>query len=51
MEERKSNPTASGLDAMMAYVDENGHISDTPPDPATKKKSHYLALKYLYLNV
>ena len=27
MEERKSNPTASGLDAMMAYVDENGHIS------------------------
>jgi len=38
MEERKANPTASGLDAMMAYVDENGHITDTPPDPKTKKK-------------
>ena len=48
MEERKSNPTASGLDAMMAYVDENGHISDTPPDPATKKK---IALSSIEISV
>jgi len=27
-----------GLDAMMAYVDENGQIVDTPPDPTAKKK-------------
>jgi cold shock CspA family protein len=38
MEERKLNPTASGLDAMIAYVDEFGHITDTPPDPTVKKK-------------
>jgi cold shock CspA family protein len=36
-EERKSNPT-SGLDNMLAYVDEYGNITDTPPDPTRKKK-------------
>jgi len=25
------------LEDMMAYVDENGHISSTPPDPAKRK--------------
>lgn len=34
---RKENTTGGGLDAMMAYVDENGQISDTPPDPNKKK--------------
>lgn len=28
-----------GLDDMIAYVDENGMLTDTPPDPATKKKT------------
>ncbi len=28
----------SGLDDMIAYVDENGVISSTPPDPTKKKK-------------
>lgn len=37
-EERKSNSKGSGLDAMMAYVDEFGNITDTPPDPTKKKK-------------
>ncbi len=37
-EERKSIPKASGLDAMMVYVDENGHFTDTPPDPTKKVK-------------
>ncbi len=36
-EERKSTGTSS-LDDMIAYVDEHGNISDTPPDPTKKKK-------------
>ncbi len=28
----------SSLDDMIAYVDENGNITDTPPDPNQKKK-------------
>ncbi len=36
-EERKLNPSESGLDNMIAYVDENGRITDTPPDPSKKK--------------
>lgn len=38
-EERKSNAEAGGgLESMIAYVDENGMITDTPPDPAKRKK-------------
>ena len=37
-EERKANSDGGGLDNMMAYVDEFGNISDTPPDPTKKKK-------------
>ena len=37
-EERKSNSDGGGLENMMAYVDEFGNISDTPPDPLKKKK-------------
>jgi cold shock CspA family protein len=37
-EERKSNSSGGGLENMMAYVDENGHITDTPPNPLKKKK-------------
>ncbi len=36
-EERKNNPTDS-FDDMIAYVDENGVISSTPPDIANKQK-------------
>lgn len=36
-EERKANADGGGLDNMMAYVDEFGNISDTPPDPTKKK--------------
>ena len=35
---RKEQESGGGLDAMMAYVDENGVISDTPPDPTKKRK-------------
>ena len=34
--ERKANPQGGGN--MIAYVDENGRITDTPPDPSTRKK-------------
>jgi cold shock CspA family protein len=35
-EERKANSGSGGLDSMMAYVDENGMLTDTPPDPAKR---------------
>jgi len=38
-EERKANATkGSSLDDMMAYLDEDGNITSTPPDPTRKKK-------------
>ena len=33
---RKDNEKSSGLDDMIAYVDENGVITSTPPDPNEK---------------
>lgn len=39
-EERKAsanNNKGQGLDSMIAYVDENGNFTDTPPDPKQKK--------------
>ncbi len=39
MEERKANPSkGKSLDEMMAYIDENGNLSSTPPDPTKKRK-------------
>lgn len=38
-EERKVNSKKGmGLEDMMAYIDENGNISSTPPDPKKMKK-------------
>jgi cold shock CspA family protein len=38
MEERKSHKKkGNSLEDMLAYVDENGNLSDTPPDPRNKK--------------
>ncbi len=38
MEERKANAKkGKSLDEMMAYLDENGNLSTTPPDPRKKK--------------
>ena len=37
-EERKANSQGGDFDAMIAYVDEYGNISDTPPDPDLKKE-------------
>lgn len=35
---RKENEKKGGLDDMIAYVDENGMLTSTPPDPTKKKK-------------
>ncbi|MCO4292047.1 cold shock domain-containing protein [Solitalea sp. MAHUQ-68] len=38
-EERKANSSkGKGLEDMMAYVDEHGNITSTPPDPTKKVK-------------
>jgi cold shock CspA family protein len=38
MEERKANAKkGKSLEDMMAYIDEDGNISSTPPDPKKKK--------------
>ena len=36
---RKDGDKKGGLDDMIAYVDENGMLTDTPPDPTAKKKT------------
>jgi cold shock CspA family protein len=38
LEEHKANSQGGKLENMMAYVDENGHITDTPSNPANRKK-------------
>lgn len=37
MEERKATKKGKGLEDMMAYLDENGNLSSTPPDPSKRK--------------
>jgi|SRR5215207_1860519 len=38
MEERKANQVkGKSLDDMMAYIDEDGNITSTPPDPKKRK--------------
>ncbi len=37
-EERKANSAGGGLENMMAYVDEFGRITSTPPDPTKVRK-------------
>jgi len=38
-QERKENPKKNNPDDMIAYVDEYGNISNTPPDPKNKEKT------------
>ncbi|MCJ7465592.1 MAG: cold shock domain-containing protein [Maribacter sp.] len=37
-EARKATSTGGTLEDMLVYVDENGHFTDTPPDPSKKVK-------------
>jgi cold shock CspA family protein len=34
---KKENPRSNSLEDMIAYVDENGRLTSTPPDPSKKK--------------
>jgi|WetSurMetagenome_2_1015567.scaffolds.fasta_scaffold19803_3 cold shock CspA family protein len=36
--DRKANSQGGGLENMIAYVDEYGRITDTPPDPSQRTK-------------
>lgn len=36
--ERKENAKDKNFDDMLAYLDENGNLSDTPPDPMKRKE-------------
>ncbi|OYX23959.1 MAG: cold-shock protein [Algoriphagus sp. 32-45-6] len=38
--ERKAQPKDGSLDNMIAYVDEFGNFSDTPPAPPIEKKTN-----------
>ena len=39
MQERKANAkSGKSLDEMMAYIDENGNITSTPPDPSKRRE-------------
>jgi cold shock CspA family protein len=37
-EARKANKQTKSLEDMLAYVDENGNITSTPPDPTKKRE-------------
>jgi len=36
--DRRSNSNSNSFDDMIAYVDENGRISSTPPEPGSRRK-------------
>ena len=38
MQERKENAKKNSFDDMIAYLDENGNLTSTPPDPRRKKE-------------
>lgn len=38
MKERKSNKEKKSLDDMIAYLDEDGNLTSTPPDPRKRKQ-------------
>lgn len=38
MQERKENAKKNSFDDMIAYMDENGNLTSTPPDPRKKKE-------------
>ncbi|WP_299754574.1 cold-shock protein [uncultured Pontibacter sp.] len=38
-QERQENSSGGSLDAMIAYVDEFGNITDTPPEESKEEKT------------
>ncbi len=49
-ERQSSSEKGKSLDDMIAYVDEHGNITDTPPDPEEKKKNE-IELDDIMINV
>ncbi|MBW6480829.1 MAG: cold shock domain-containing protein [Bacteroidales bacterium] len=49
-ERQSSSEKGKSFDDMMAYVDEHGNITDTPPDPADRKKNE-IELDDIMINV
>ncbi len=43
LERKENNNKGDSLDNMMAYIDENGNLSDTPPDPKEMKEREIAA--------
>lgn len=37
LQRKENRKEGNDLDSMMAYIDENGNLSSTPPDPAKKR--------------
>jgi hypothetical protein len=37
MNRKETNESGNNPESMYAYVDEDGNLSDTPPEPPTKK--------------
>ena len=37
-DERKANAGTASFESMIAYVDENGQLTSTPPDPSKRKE-------------
>jgi len=48
MKERKENTTKKSFEDMLAYIDENGNLSSTPPDP---KKMKTISVEDISLSV
>ncbi|HTS43700.1 MAG TPA: cold shock domain-containing protein [Puia sp.] len=38
LERKEKSKESKSLDSMLAYLDENGNLSNTPPDPLKKEK-------------
>ena len=45
--ERKASASKGGLEDMIAYVDEFGNITSTPPDPKNKAEINTIQFNYL----
>lgn len=37
LQRKENSKEGASLDSMMAYIDENGNLSSTPPDPSKKR--------------
>jgi cold shock CspA family protein len=45
LQRKENNQKGKSLDDMMAYLDEDGNLSSTPPDPKKKKEINPLSIE------